>query len=270
MNTISQTEANIAAGYTAVADNDKTAQKTTKDIEAQKTRVMTGKTIGNPELSEKAQKYYEQLKKKYYNMDFILVSEDKKAEAQANAGKYANANRMVVLIDTEKIERMAVDEEYRKQYEGIISGASGQLAQLKNSLGANAGCVKTYGMQVNDGGNASFFAVVDKSMAAQRERIAKKAAQKKEADKKAKKEAEQKRTEERRAEKAEEKKRAEKQEKADKIDKTEEGSGDTVTVTASSIDELIRKINDTIYSYMSDHIQTPEERQVGQKFDFSI
>lgn len=53
-------------------------------------------------------------------MDFILVSKDQKANAQANAASYANAGKMVVLIDEEKVERMAADENYRKQYEGII------------------------------------------------------------------------------------------------------------------------------------------------------
>ena len=57
-------------------------------------------------------------------MDFILVSADKKEEAQANAAQYANANHTVVLIDTDKIEKMAEDEAYRKKYEGIISGAA--------------------------------------------------------------------------------------------------------------------------------------------------
>ena len=40
-------------------------------------------------------------------IDFILVSKDQKANAQANAASYANGNKMVVLIDEEKIERMA-------------------------------------------------------------------------------------------------------------------------------------------------------------------
>ena len=44
-------------------------------------------------------------------------SKDMKETAKANAGQYANANKMVVLIDEEKIERMADDESYRKQYE---------------------------------------------------------------------------------------------------------------------------------------------------------
>ena len=35
-------------------------------------------------------------------MDFILVSKEQKANAQANAASYANGNKMVVLIDEEK------------------------------------------------------------------------------------------------------------------------------------------------------------------------
>ncbi len=56
-------------------------------------------------------------------MNFILVSEDQKENAKANAAGYANSNNMVVLIDEDKIERMASDENYRKQYEGIIANA---------------------------------------------------------------------------------------------------------------------------------------------------
>lgn len=287
MNTISQTEAGIMAGYTAASDSPAVMQdknKTekasvkekaqVKDTAGKKTSAVTGgKTIGKPELSEKAQKYYEQLKRKFADMDFILVSQDMKAQAQANAGAYANPNRMVVLIDTEKIERMAEDEEYRRQYEGIISGASGQFAALRNNPGIGAGCVKTYGMKTGDGGNASFFAVVDRSMAAQRERIAQKAARKKEENKKAEKKAEKKRAEERLEQKREEKRLKEKQaEDTGKYgtDGVPDSHPDEVTVTASSMEELIRKINDTIYSYMSDHVRTQAERQVGQKFDFSI
>ena len=116
-------------------------------------------------------------------MNFILVSEDQKAYAKAQASNYANANNMVVLIDEDKIERMAEDENYRKQYEGIIANAASGLSQLGQSIAATGANVKGYGMQVNDGGTASFFAVLKKSGAAQKERIAKKAEQKKEAKK---------------------------------------------------------------------------------------
>ena len=52
-------------------------------------------------------------------------------------------------------------------------------------------------MQVNDNGTASYFAVLEKSSAAQKERIEKKAAEKKEAKKTAEKKAEKKKNEER-------------------------------------------------------------------------
>ena len=90
-----------------------------------------GRTVGDPQLSEQAEKYYNELKKKYGNMEFILVSEDKKAETHAQAGQYATPGRMVVLIDEAKIERMAEDENFRKYYEGVISNAAQKMAMSK-------------------------------------------------------------------------------------------------------------------------------------------
>lgn len=240
----------------AAASAYEAAGKTSKGSKTSKTSY--GSTIGTPELSESAAKYYEQLKKKYSNMDFILVSQDKKAEAQADAGKYANANKTVVLIDTDKIEKMASDEKYRKQYENIISGAATQINQLKTSLGNAAGSVKTYGMQVDDGGTATFFAVVDKSLAAQKQRIEKNAAKKQEEKKlSAKQEAERKKAD-----------KGGKAENADAIDGIQ--TEDTVTVTASSIDELLQKINDFLYGGTGNQVQTTQEKNVGQNFNFSI
>lgn len=58
------------------ASSEKTgkANKADKTDRTGKTGTVTGRTIGNPKLSEKAAKYYEELKRKYSNMDFILVS----------------------------------------------------------------------------------------------------------------------------------------------------------------------------------------------------
>ncbi len=210
-----------------------------------------GKTIGEPQLSEDAEKYYEQLKKKYAHMDFILVSSDMKQQAQAQAGRYANPAKMVVLIDEEKIERMATDENYRKKYEAIISGAASQLEQLGQNLESSGTKIKGFGMQINDGGMTSYFAVLEKSSAAQKQRIEKQAeekrAEKKAAAKKAAKEDAKERLEE---------KRAEKQEKSE-----------TVTIKASSMEELLQKIQDYALEVRSDSVQLPEETNVGQHID---
>ena len=127
------------------ASSEKTgkANKADKTDRTGKTGTVTGRTIGNPKLSEKAAKYYEELKRKYSNMDFILVSGDQKEKARAQAGSYANASKMVVLIDEDKIERMAEDENYRRQYEAIIANAGSGIAQMKSSLEASGTKVRS-------------------------------------------------------------------------------------------------------------------------------
>lgn len=237
----------------AAYSNSNVNQATGGERAEKKTRV-SGRTIGNPKLSEKAAKYYEQLKKKYSNMDFILVSEDQKEQAQAQAGKYANANRMVVLIDEDKIERMAEDENFRRQYEGIISKAASGISRMKSGLSGSGAKVKTYGIKVNDNGTASYFAVLEKSTAAQKERIERKAQEKRAARKASAKEAEKKRREER-LEEGRNEKRAE---------------WDENTVTASSVEELIAKVQEQEQMFMSDDIETEEERKIGHSFDFSV
>ncbi len=245
-NGIGNTYAAQAAAQTAAAAQTKDSGKVNK--------TNGQKEIGNPKLSEKAQKYYDQLKKKFSNMDFILVSADKKEEAQANMGKYGNSSRLVVLIDDEKIERMAEDLAYREKYEKVLRGATTQFAQMKTDLGSNASAVKTFGMKVNDNGTASFFAVIDKSLAAQKKRIEEKAAQRKEDKKK--------------AEQKEEKKKAE-ENRLDEVSKGDEDS-DTITVTANSWEELLKKINSTVDSFYGGDVRTEEETWVGQKFDYTI
>ena len=140
-----------AQNYTPGSKEKTKVARNTETGEVKKEEKVTeskdlGKTIGDPKLSKEAQKYYEKLKKKYGNYDFILVSKDQKANAQANAAKYANNIKTVVLIDEEKIERMATDESYRKKYEGILSGATAQLQQLKSSVEKSGADVKEYGM----------------------------------------------------------------------------------------------------------------------------
>ena len=191
-------------------------------------------------------------------MDFVLVSSDMKEQAKANAASYANPSKMVVLVDEEKIERMAEDENYRKQYEGIIANSSTGMASLGSSLSATGATVKGFGMQVNDNGTASYFAVLEKSSASQRERIEKKAEQKKQAKK-----AEEKKT-----------KKEKEQERLDKLkdkDKTSSSKDDnTITITASSPEELLEKVKEQVQWDKSDTMLTDDEKKIGQKFDFSL
>lgn len=244
---------NTMAGITSTVNST-----VNNDTSSVKKSDVSGKTVGNPKLSEKASKYYEQLKKKFSNMDFVLVSSDMKEQAKANAASYANPSKMVVLVDEEKIERMAEDENYRKQYEGIIANSSTGMASLGSSLSATGATVKGFGMQVNDNGTASYFAVLEKSSASQRERIEKKAKQKKQAKK-----AEEKKT-----------KKEKEQERLDKLkdkDKTSSSKDDnTITITASSPEELLEKVKEQVQWDKSDTMLTDDEKKIGQKFDFSL
>ncbi|MBE6015441.1 MAG: hypothetical protein E7241_08790 [Lachnospiraceae bacterium] len=205
-----------------------------------------GKTIGNAKLSKEGAKYYEELKKKFGNMDFILVSADMKEKAQANAGAFANPSKMVVLIDEEKIEKMATDETFRAQYEGLIEKAAANLTQLKTSMdnSGQSSNILGYGLQLKDDGEISYFAVLRKSAEAQKEHIEKVVekhqAEKKAAAKKAEKEA------------AEERLRPE----------------DTVFIQADSIEELMQKVSEYNFTDRSDAVQTEQELQVGQSIDF--
>ena len=212
-----------------------------------------GKTIGQPKLSEKAAKYYEELKSKYKNMDFILVSKDMKEMAKANAGSFANPQKMVVLIDEEKVERMAEDEKFRKQYEGVIASAQKQLPQLKQALGRFSN-VKGFGVQVKDNGVTSFFAVMSKSFNDQAARLEKrrieKKAEKKEAEKKAEKKERQERLEEKREELRLEAKEAEE------------------VLSADSVEELVKMVEDFNYQFVSDTTMTEAEKGLGTVIDF--
>lgn len=218
-----------------------------------------GRTVGTPKLSDTAKKYYEELKNKYADMDFILVSSDKMEQVKSQAGNYATGNKTVVLIDEAKIERMATDENYRKQYEGIIDNARTTLEQLKQSMESSGANVKGFGIQVNDNGTVSFFAALKKSSADQKARIERKAEEKK-ADRKA-------------AEKKSEKHAAKERLENGQAEGREHVHGfghpeDTVTLSASSVEELLQKLNDYTFAERSNQVQTAEELKVGQHIDF--
>ena len=159
-----------------------------------------GMAIGDVQLSDKAKDYYAELKKKFGDMNFIVVSKDMKAQVQANAAAYGTSSGSVVLIDDEKLEKMATDESYRKKYEGMISLYKTKLPEMKQSLANTGVSVKNFGITVGDNGAASFFATVDADAKVNAE-AAEKRLEKKQAAKAKEKKAEAKRTEAKRAEK---------------------------------------------------------------------
>ena len=248
-----------------------------------------GRTIGEPKLSEEGKKYYDELKNKFKGYDFILVSKDQIENAKSQAARYANPMKPVVLIDEEKIEKMATDKDYREKYESVIAGASSQLSKMKDQLMASGADFKGFGIQVNDGGTASFFAVVKKSQDAQAERIeknreAKKAAHKAEVKKAAAKRAEKKKAEKREAERLKKDEDGTAEDKDDVLKMTQDEittnkpgldrglrkiwDRETETISAGSVEELIQRVGDHVQNEKMNSVVTPEEAMMGQHIDF--
>lgn len=216
-----------------------------------------GTVIGDVELSDGAKNYYDKLKSKFHGMDFILVSKDMKSQVASNALSYGNSMKPVVLIDEEKLERMATDESFRKKYEGIIAMSQIKLQQAKNSLVSTGANVKNFGMSVASDGRASFFAAVDKANREQNKALEKRQAKKKE-------------------EKAKEKKRTEKEAQTERLEKRRDESRtkkteddkEYVTLKADSVEELTDQVSRYVYENSYGNVLTEEESRLGRNFDF--
>ena len=263
------TNSNAAVSTHATNTFETKETKQTKQSDVVKKYNVTGRTIGQPKLSEKAKQYYEQLKSKYKDMDFILVSKDMKETAKAQAGSFANPHKMVVLIDEEKIEKMASDEQYRKQYEALIDAGQKKIPDLEKAL-SKIPNVMGYGMQVNDNGTMSFFAVMNKSFDEQAQRLEErreeKLAEKKAAQKKALKEEQQERLDKQR----EENKKAREALNSENIQDLfgEYKKDDVIIISAGSVDELLRKVEEYNFSFRADMVKTQAEKYVGTVIDF--
>ena len=218
------------------------------NVNKETAKVVNGKnSIGNPKLSDTASKYYEELKTKYGDMEFVLVADDQMETAKEQSANIASDKSMLVLISESELEEMAVNEETRTKNEKLIEDAKAQMPDMLKKLEESGTEVKSFGIEVKDG-TVSYFAVLDKSAAAQKERI----------------EAKQ---EEKRAEKKADAKEAASEKSVTKNPTRKE---DLITISAGSIEELIKKLQSTAYEAMADNVQTPQEKMVGQSFDFSI
>lgn len=220
-----------------------------------------GLAIGDVKLSDKAKEYYEKLKSKFGNMEFILVSNDLKSEVQKHAASYGNVNKQVVLIDVDKLEKMANDPSFAKKYEGIIAMAQTKLAEMKNSLASSGAGVKNFGINVDSNGNASYFATLEKSSEAQTKRIEKQREAKAEAKKAEKKKAEK--------EKAKERVEEARQKRHEAAEKTSEEEDISYHfIESDSVEGLFDKVSIFSYNAAVDTVVTAEELNFGQNIDY--
>ena len=146
-------------------------------------------------LSEKAQKFLEELRKKYGDFDFIV--------ANAGEGKSllkGSNKEFSVIFSTDELERMAADEKYAaekmRRVQTVVEMSDRICKEFgygrawdKNAAEGNNGVISKIGISFDEDGNMSLFAELEKTSEKQREHIErareKRAEEKKSADKKA-------------------------------------------------------------------------------------
>ena len=169
-------------------------------------------TVGETQLSEKAQILLKKLRDTYGDMDFFVADFNKGDNAKdilSKAGKEYS-----VILTVEELEKMASDEKYEKEYMEKVQGARRMSEQINKEYGftpvsgqaAGRTKVSKIGISINDDGTTTFFAELEKAGQRQRERI----------------------------ENAREEKLAGRKKQA----------GQTMTVQADSIDELVKRIKE--------------------------
>ena len=210
-----------------------TAKKTGAADKADK----TDKKESKVQLSNKAKKLLEQLKKNYKNMDFIVADYESDEEAASYLSR--GTKEYSVLIDPETLEEMASDEDAKAKYTGILEDAVGQLKDMESQLGDKKEDVAHLGISIGKDGQVSYFADLEKAGERQKEFVERTRESKKE-------------------ERAAQAKKADEKAAAERTKRTR--------VEADSVEELLDKIKAVDWDQVK-----PEVKPVsGSRFDFTI
>lgn len=232
--------------YDQSVNNRKESSKTSRTDSSKKTN-NTKKTNNSPvQLSEKAKALLQELKKTYSNMDFMVADYDSDEEAASYLAR--GTKEYSVLIDAEELERMASDEDVKKQNLSLLDEAVGKLDEVKDQLGDHKDEVMRMGISIGKDGEMSFFAELEKVGERQKEFVDKIRNDKKEAAEK------------------------ENADKADKSDSRQPHPYDyersrRTTVYASSVEELVDKIVNMDWDNVKEETTLP---MPGGHFNFSV
>lgn len=204
---------------------------------------------GTPEqnLSQKAKKLLDKLRKQYGNMDFFVSDKNSDMKSMLRSSN----KEFSVIFSAEELEKMAEDEDYAKEQMGRVDQAIRMSREINRKYGYTSAYgqkgqaeITKIGIAVGDDGTMTFFAELEKSSAKQREYME--------------------RSRDRRAEdrKAAEKKADKKEEDRRRDEKTE---SDRMVVEASSMEELVWKMNRIDWS-------DPQKYRTGagSRFNYSV
>lgn len=223
--------------YTGSTAQSRSARGTEKANKADKTEKKE-----QVQLSDRAKKMLDELKKNYSNMDFIVA--DYETDEEASSYLARGTKEYSVLIEPETLEEMAADEDAKAKYTGILDDAVDQLKDIKDKLGDKKDEVAHIGISVGKDGQVSYFADLEKVGERQKEWIEKS-------------------RESRKEERADQEKRA--QEKKNQ-DIAAQARTKKTRVQADSVDELLEKIKGVDW----DQVKSEEKPVTGGRFDSTI
>ena len=223
-----------------------TASQSRKAAKADDKKTDNAKKTNNNsvQLSDKAKALLQELKKTYNNAD-IYVAE---YETDEEAAEYLSrgSKDFSVLIDPEELERMANDEEVKKNNLNLLDESLGKLSEMKEELKETGreDEVVTLGVNIGKDGQVSYFAELEKSGERTKEFVDKMLEDKKEAAKEA---------EDEKTGKAQNKYNYEHSKRA--------------TVSANSVEDLLEQIKNFNWDTVKEETSIP---MPGKNFDFTV
>lgn len=227
--------------YSASAQSRKTAKADDKKTDS------TKKTDNSSvQLSDKAKALLQELKKTYNNADFYVAEYETDEEAAEYLSK--GSKDYSVLIDPEELERMANDDEVKKQNLSLLDESLNKLGEMKEELKETGreDEVVTLGVNIGKDGQVSYFAELEKSGERTKEFVDKIREDKKEAAKEAE---------------------AEKADKNPNQGKYNYEHSKRATVTANSVEDLLEQIKNFNWDNVKEETTIP---MPGRNFDFTV
>ena len=190
------------------------------------------------------------MKKTYNNADFYVAEYESEEEASEYMSR--GSKDFSVLIDPEELERMANDEDVKKQNLSLLDESLNKLSEMKEELKETGreDEVVTLGVNIGKDGKVSYFAELEKAGERQKEFVDKMREDKKEAAKEAAD-----------AEKAERYKRPGNQ------DRYNYEHSKRTTLSADSADDLLKMIQNFDWNSVKEETTIP---MPGKNFDFTV
>ncbi len=117
-----------------------------------------GNFIGIPKLSSRAVSFYNKLQQKYPELLFVLVQEKYKEKAKKKSANFARQGIMMILLEEEIVEKMAVNRMYASKIDEILRKSIHSIVPKKTLPKEK---VKGYGIQIEKSVSFTLFVILN-------------------------------------------------------------------------------------------------------------